>query len=469
MDIEDYHDIDILLEASKNTSTPKLPRCIFRVPEVLCRHNVLAYAPDIVSIGPYHPRGNLQFQAMEDLKYEYLRDLLLRMDQSHDRDMKLEASIDKLINYILDHKKLEAMDEFEKKARDFYAHPFDPLMKMEFLHMMILDGCFLVEIFRKFLNKEQRDINDPFFNMDCMFQCICHDLLLLENQIPWFVLQDIYELTVKYYQTPQPCLSVLILTALSSQPQLSHNCRWYLDHLGENKDKEDESVLHIDKEDESVLHILDLIRTSIVSSFTELYDEKPSFDIFSGKIQLIDSATSLSEAGIRFQVSSDECKSIMNIEFKHGVIMIPRLEIGELTESIFRNLIALEQCCYGRSHKITSYAVVMANLLGSSNDVKFLCDKEIIGNWLSAENGYEFFSKLHYDTVLTYFYYDGLCTLVKNYPTALRRWRRWREIFKRNYWSDPWKATSWTVASILLILTIVQTVYTIKQYYSPQA
>ncbi|KAM1120305.1 hypothetical protein EV1_044021 [Malus domestica] len=444
-------DIDILLEASKNTSTPKLPRCIFRVPEVLRRHNVLAYAPDIISIGLYHPRDNVQFQAMENLKYEYLRDLLLHMDRSHDRDMELEASINKLINYILDHKKVQAMAEFEKKARDFYAHPFDPLMKMEFLHMMILDGCFLVQIFRKFVNKEQRDINDPLFNMDCMFQYICHDLLLLENQIPWFVLQSMYELTVKYYQNHERCLSELILTALSSQPQLSHNCRWYLDHLRGNSYKEDESVLHI----------LDLIRTSIVFSFTERY-EKPPFD---AKIQLIASATALSEAGIRFKMSSDECKSIMNIECENGVIMIPHLEIGELTESIFRNLIALEQCCYGRSHKITSYAVLMDNLLGSSNDIKFLCDKEIIGNWLSAETGSEFFSKLYCDTVLTYFYYGGLCTRVKEYQTALRRWR---EIFKRNYWSDPWKATSWTVASILLILTLVQTAYTIKQYYSPQ-
>ncbi|KAM1552292.1 hypothetical protein ACFXTH_044438 [Malus domestica] len=390
---------------------------------------------------------------MEDLKYEYLRDLLLQMDRSHDRDMKLEASINKLINYILYHKKLEATDELEKKARDFYAHPFDPLMKLEFLHMMILDGCFLVQIFRKFVNEEQRDINDPLFNMDCMFQYICHDLLLLENQIPWFVLQSIYELTVKYYQNQnhEHCLSELILTALSPQPQLSDNCRRYLGHLRENKYKEDESVLHI----------LDLIRTSIVFSFTERY-ERP---FFNAKIQLIASATALSEAGIRFKMSSDGCKSIMNIEFEHGVITIPYLEIGELTESIFRNLIALEQCCYGRSHKITSYAVLMDNLLGSSKDIKLLCDKGIIGNWLSAENGSEFFSKLYCDTVLTHFYYDGLCTRVKNGQTKLRRWG---ETFRRNYCSDPWKATSWTVASILLILTVVQTAYTIKQYYSPQ-
>ncbi|XP_048437729.1 UPF0481 protein At3g47200-like [Pyrus x bretschneideri] len=483
-------DVDILLEASKNTSTPQLPRCIFRVPEVLRRHNVLAYAPDIVSIGPYHPRNNVQFQAMENLKYEYLRDLLLHMDRSHDRDMELETSINKLINYIKDHKQVQYMAEFEKKARDFYAHPFDPLMKMEFLHMMILDGCFLVQIFRKSMDEDQRDTNDPLFNMDCMFQYICHDLLLLENQIPWFVLQDIYELTVKYYQTPQPSLSRLILTELSSQPQLSHNCKsylhhlrrnddneddsqpqpshncwWYLDHLRRNDDREDEIALHIlDQEDESVLHILDLIRTSIVFSFTECYeDEKPSFN---ANTQSIASATALSEAGIRFKMSSDECKSIMNIECKNGVIMIPHLEIGELTESIFRNLIALEQCCYGRSHKITSYAVLMDNLLGSSNDIKFLCDMGIIGNWLSAENGSEFFSKLYCDTVLTYFYYDGLCTRVKKHQTKSRRWG---ETFARNYCSDPWKTTSWIAASILLILTGFQTGYTMAQYYSPRA
>ncbi|KAM2478157.1 hypothetical protein ACFX1W_044600 [Malus domestica] len=112
------------------------------------------------------------------------------------------------------------------------------------------------------------------------------------------------------------------------------------------------------------------------------------------------------------------------------------------------------------------YSKTFNPFYSSSNDIKFLCDKGIIRNWLSAENGSEFFSKLYCDTVLTYFYYDGLCTRVKDYQTASRKWRK---TLKRNYCSDPWKATSWIVATILLILTALQTAYAITQYYSPPA
>ncbi|KAM5571133.1 hypothetical protein ABKV19_011648 [Rosa sericea] len=42
--------------------------CIFRVPELLRRHKPEAYAPDIVSIGPFHHRNSKLFATMKDVK-----------------------------------------------------------------------------------------------------------------------------------------------------------------------------------------------------------------------------------------------------------------------------------------------------------------------------------------------------------------------------------------------------------------
>ncbi|CAB4293856.1 unnamed protein product [Prunus armeniaca] len=426
------------LEALKATMKAKLrPNispfsakcCIFRVPPLLRRHNPEAYGPDIVSIGPLHSRRHKKFQATENVKQWYLHNLLSRMNIS------LEIFIER-IGKVLDQEK-ECFAVFEKRARDFYAEPLDHINQDDFIEMMILDGCFIMEFFRNFYDEERRDINDPIFNMDCMIQYLFHDLLLLENQLPWFVLERLYNLTRNYDEPDDTSLIVLMLKAFSSHPPLHHNSHSYL--YGEavvvvDDDNDD------DDHDDGLLHILDLIRTSIVFPFKCQIDQ--SFENL--EEQLIPTATALSEAGVKFRNGTAE--SIMNIEFKHGVFTIPQLAIGELTESIFRNLIAFEQCYHGRSPKITSYAVLMDNLICSSRDMKLLCENEVLGKWLSPEDGSQFFNKLYNDTLLRKFYYSELCFRVNTYYG--KGWSKWLEIL------NP---------CILLVLTLLQTYYTVHQ------
>ncbi|ONI26510.1 hypothetical protein PRUPE_1G029800 [Prunus persica] len=439
--------------------------CIFRVPLLLRRHNPGAYGPDIVSIGPLHSRREKKFQATENVKQWYLHNLLSRMNIS------LEIFIER-IGKVLDQEK-ECFAEFDTRARDFYAEPLDHINQDDFIEMMILDGCFIMEFFRNFYYKERRDINDPIFNMDCMIQYLFHDLLLLENQLPWFVLERLYNLTRNYDEPDDTALIVLMLKAFSTHPPLHHNSHSYLCYLYDHgdkishtekkygDDKDGEAVVVVDDDnddddhDDGLLHILDLIRTSIVFPFKCQIDR--SFENL--EEQLIPTATALSEAGVKFRKGTAE--SIMNIQFKHGVFTIPQLAIGELTESIFRNLIALEQCYHGRSPKITSYAVLMDNLICSSRDMKLLCENEVLGKWLSPEDGSQFFNKLYNDTLLRKFYYSELCFRVNTYYG--KGWSKWLEILNREYLSNPWKIISLVAACILLVLTLLQTYYTVHQ------
>ncbi|KAM1323446.1 hypothetical protein PS2_044341 [Malus domestica] len=140
--------------------------CIFRVPNKIRRKKVQAYEPDIVSIGPFHSgrRGN-QFQLMENVKRWYLQCLL-----SH-----ANITLASLIKGVVD---------FDKRPRNCYAEPFDHLNEKDFVEMMVLDGCFLIELFRKRFSVDQRDENDPVFNVSCMLEYLYHDVLLLENQLP---------------------------------------------------------------------------------------------------------------------------------------------------------------------------------------------------------------------------------------------------------------------------------------------
>ncbi|PRQ36302.1 hypothetical protein RchiOBHm_Chr4g0389931 [Rosa chinensis] len=499
-------DKEINVEALENNISAKLhcdspvsaKCCIFRVPQVIRRQNPKAYQPDVVTIGPFHDRGSKHFQPMENVKLWYLRNHLLR------KNITLKTLIQG-INII----------EFEKHAREFYAEPLAHLNKNDFIEMMILDGLFIIELFRKLWLSEDISINDPIFNMDCMFQYLCHDILLLENQLPWFVLNSLYILTK---ETVDCSLKKLLLVIFYSEPQLGLNSNRFIDHNTIFLDTDfDDDPDHDDK----ILHILDLIRTSSVFKFKddrfqqsfygpntqlkihptttlsdvasdisdsivniELEDRvynnfhPPSYGL---KTQFMHPATTLSEAGVVFRMDSGDRKSIMDIEFEDGVFTIPPLVIGELTESLFRNLIAFEQCYHGCSHKITSYVVLMDNLIASQKDMNLLCEKNIITtNWRSAElDTYQFFNKLYKDTSLKEFLYDGLCYQVnEHYQVAqdkklqrMRRELRTTAQLKRDYltWNvtstSLWKVTSLIAASVLLGVTILQTIYAMKQYY----
>ena len=179
MATDDMEDKDQILEnsmkAKLHTAVSPLSGkcCIFRVPEVLRRLNEKAYEPAIVAIGPYH-RNKRSLQPMEDVKKWYLKNLLSRMNMS-------------LLSLI------KGIRESETLARACYQEPIDD----EFMEIMIIDGCFLIELFRKEADSYLRSMDDPIFNMACMHQYLYHDLLLLENQLPWFILQNLFNLTMR--------------------------------------------------------------------------------------------------------------------------------------------------------------------------------------------------------------------------------------------------------------------------------
>nr|XP_048337409.1 uncharacterized protein LOC125424330 [Ziziphus jujuba var. spinosa]XP_048337410.1 uncharacterized protein LOC125424330 [Ziziphus jujuba var. spinosa] len=174
--------------------------------------------------------------------------------------------------------------------------------------------------------------------------------------------------------------------------------------------------------------------------------------------QLIPCVTHLMEAGVKFTKSSSN--NMVDIEFEDGTFKIPLLLIHETTESIFRNLIAFEQCYHSCKDKITSYAILLDNLINTSKDVEILSDKGVIDNWLSAEDASQYFNRLNNDTLVTNFFYRELCKEVNDYYRT--KWHRWRAILMRDYFTTPWTIISLVAALILLVLTFLQTLYSIK-------
>nr|XP_023921898.1 uncharacterized protein LOC112033349 [Quercus suber] len=97
------------------------------------------------------------------------------------------------------------MKELEGKTKECYLEDFENINGHDFVKMMTLNSCFVVKLLQSYLGK---DMEEPIFETRWMLPTIAHDLLMLENQLPMFVLQKIFELTTI---KREPTLNMLAL------------------------------------------------------------------------------------------------------------------------------------------------------------------------------------------------------------------------------------------------------------------
>ncbi|KAJ0052156.1 hypothetical protein Pint_02973 [Pistacia integerrima] len=388
---------------------------IFQTPKILSRHNEAAYKPNAFSIGPFHYRANKQLEATQKIKLKYLRDLLSRSSNPEELYSQLT----------------ETIRSIQREARGCYAGPLESCVEEAFVEILVLDGCFISELFRKDDKKELRDPDDPIFTVSCLQEYLNHDLILLENQIPWMVLEHLFS-----------------LTKLSPDESLIQLALKFFSNIFSSKEQ---SVAPNQFQDIEIKHILDLLRYLLLLPL--------SADKFKGEPtgwEPFPCATKINEAGITFK--KREADSILEINFANGVLEIPPLLIQETTETILRNLISFEQCCPNYPPTVTSYAKLMDNIIETGKDVEILSEKNIIDSLLNPEDTKQFFNKLYQGTYVKQFFYHDICVKV----TRHRRkwWPRLRFFYLHNF-TSPWAMVSQAVGAILLILALLQTSYSI--------
>ena len=153
------------------------PRCIFRVPSKFRSQKEDAYEPTLVSIGPmHHGKGNLR--DMEDHKWKYLHSLL-------NRNLTLDTTLESCI---------QALKVLEPKIRACYDEDLSHIPSDKFLTMILLDGAFIIELFLRRYVRGLRTRDDTLFKSQETSHRLANDLILLENQIPFFVLRRIFSL-----------------------------------------------------------------------------------------------------------------------------------------------------------------------------------------------------------------------------------------------------------------------------------
>ncbi|KAK1587036.1 hypothetical protein Q3G72_008804 [Acer saccharum] len=405
---------------------------IYKVPQHLRvgYYDHKAYVPQIVSLGPYH-HGKDHLQQMDCHKLWFLHVVLKRTNQ----DIKV---------YI------DSMRELEKKARACYEGPIG-LSSNEFVEMMILDGCFVLELFQGAalgFTKLGYPPNDPVFAMRGSMHSIQRDMLMIENQLPLFILDRLLELQFGPDQ----------------KDLVSKLARRFFNQLTPT----DEPLFYREKtfdplSDQGGLHCLDVFRTSLLRSGPQWFPANRSY----GQ-PTIHCVTELREAGIKFKRRKTDC--FLDIEFKNGILSIPRLFIHNGTKSLFLNLIAFEQSRIGCSNDITSYVIFMDNLINSTEDVSYLHYRHIIKHWLGSDTEVaELFNCLCQEVAFTNnnSYLSRLSKEINQY--CGRKWNARCASLRHNYFNSPWAIISFVAAVVLLLLTSAQALYGVFSYYWPRS
>ncbi|KAF8035398.1 hypothetical protein BT93_C1431 [Corymbia citriodora subsp. variegata] len=418
----------------EDVECPQPNPSICRIPHYLKEGEDNAWVPQIVSLGPYY-HGEKYLCHMEQHKLRCLHRILLRAN--HERDLYRDS-----------------MREVEQRARACYEGTISMSSK-EFVDMMVLDGCFVIELFLGFtigFEKLGYPRNDPVFSMRRSMHKIQQDMIMLENQIPLFILDRL--LGLQLGDPNQKGLAAKLALQFFNPPQPTEDP---LTEVSRNKIKFDPLL------DQCELHCLEVFRWSLLHSGRKrVGNPGPS----QRRQQLIHCVTELWEAGIEFKKRKTD--KFWDIQFKNGVLYIPQLVIHDGTRSLFLNLIAFEQCHFDCSNHITSYVIFMDNLINSAEDVGHLHSCGIIEHWLGSNvEVADLFNRLCQEVAFDIkdSYLCGLSVEVNKYYS--NRWNGWMAGLKHKYFSNPWSIISVIAAFILLALTFTQTFYGVYGYYRP--
>ena len=404
--------------------------CIYKVPRKLRQVNKEAYTPKLISIGPFHHGENV-LSDMEMLKVRYFKHFC-------DRTEKRQKEIAKII------------EENEAKIRHCYAEIIK-LNSEDFVKMFLVDSTFIIELFLMSHENEtvlkndakEEDEKDYILGKPWLVEGIKQDLMLLENQLPFFILKELYDQI--FYAKKNNKISFLDLA-----------CGYF---------SSSESKIPAGKE---VKHFTDLIR----------YSYRPiKHNSFGDGIRYLCTAKKLSEAGVIFKL--DKEGSALDIEFvklqtticprfncsrlltyspclkcfgclerMQPLLKMPRFEINDVTESLLPNIVALEQCHYPREAYVSNYMVLLDYLINTSEDVDLLVEKNIIVNKIGSNKAVAtMVNKLGLEIVEENSCYTDLAKDLMNHCAQYGTFNM--EYLRSTYFPNLWRGTATVVGLIV--------------------
>ena len=409
---------ELIIDVRENFEPDPALCSIYGVPGPLRKIKEEAYTPKLISIGPFHYDKD-ELANMEKQKIRYKREFVKRIGPE---------KLQQLTNFI---------EENEKRIRNSYEENSE-LDRIDFISMILYDAVFIIELFLRYYSRE----SDFLLNRFCLRETIWSDLWLLENQLPFFVLDGLYQLAF-----PNLCPE-------NGDPSfISLSCVFF-----RHCDRGD--IMAVGAED--ILHFTDLSRYLMASRYPRKYPEGGE------RLKDLPCATKLQASGVRFNSIRGELlldirfekKKLLGIPcLKVAELQIPQIEVDKHTESYLRNVMALEQCHYPGEPVVCNYIDLMDKLIDTDKDVKLLAEAGIIySNLGEGTRIADMFSDLCLEIRFSESNYSGIIKALRDqYEKAT---------LKRVYFSNLLRGTGTVSAVVLLVLTLIQTICSIMSVIS---
>ncbi|KAJ0016566.1 hypothetical protein Pint_11882 [Pistacia integerrima] len=170
-------------------------------------------------------------------------------------------------------------------------------------------------------------------------------------------------------------------------------------------------------------------------------------------------AVKLQDLGVNLRRLLTECLVEINLTrrdrgpmiFPMLTLQIPRIEIKDDTESLIRNMMALEQCHYPSEAYICSYIKLLNSLIYSACDVDLLIEKGIIKNSVGDSDVIiEMFNKLCHQIPKSDYCYAGVLKDLR--PLYDSRWKRIRARLQATVFRNIFKILGAVVSFIAFLL-----------------
>ncbi|KAH0971760.1 hypothetical protein GBA52_023916 [Prunus armeniaca] len=442
-------EVAILIEGKIQGTQPFSPDCaIYQVPERFRNGNEQHYKPRVVPIGPYHSHHG-SFPQMQSYKLKYVEAFTSRYEQVRRNELRF---IDQCLGFVR---------SCEIKARRYYVEPID-LSSDDFAELMLVDAIFVLELMLRHQFAQYIDDGDRIYHKPRMITDVFLDVvLLIENQIPFFLLEGLYDLVDSSYKGN-----------LSFFVDLTHEfLKGYvkIDEFGADH-------APVPQVNHGVKHFIDFIRYYYLPMSPvegENPNSHPRIDEISPSVTMLresenpnshprvegipPSVTVLDDAGVQFVTRRTTFS--LDIQFENGSLIIPSFRVDNWTETLFRNLIAFEQCHDHQVKYISHFMFLMGAMIKTSKDVDLLIEHGIIYSMLGRNDDLSaLFNCIGQGVMvdLRTYYYFNLSQNLKAY--CKDPWHRWKAILSRDYFNTPWKLASTIAAIILLVLTLIQTI-----------
>lgn len=360
----------------------KMETKIHRLPPSLQGLDPRYSVPMAVAIGPYHRRSP-HLQKMDMVKNVATRHFIIGIFRSCE---EMYAAFCSAIGDV------DVRSLYDVLTDDAVAGMSDD----EFLTMMLVDGCFLLQYMLKCTGNHHRMPPSLVSFFDANQSVIDNDIMLLENQLPWVVIQTLR----KFKKVPvEKFIAKMGRTLQVARKEEEHDRLFALGGY-------------------TPPHLLGLLRLYKAPRYTVVpnnQDENfslinccycynnsgvPPSDGFRPMSKTV-SAIELAEIGIKLTASRTTKFKDMGFKKKlfGSEIFLAPLLLDEIRSCWLLNLAALELCTATSSNEtenqaICSYLAVLAMLMDREDDVHKLRSKRLVQGELTNKETLDFFKSL---------------------------------------------------------------------------